>query len=113
MVVHPHRPETAYVFPLVADGERMPPDRRCRVYRTDDAGQNWRPLTAGLPQQAYHAAVLRDAMCSDQADPAGIYVGTRAGEVYASRDDGENWTLVADHLPDVLSVRAVAGSAGR
>ena len=109
LFVHPHRPDTVYVFPLVADGERMPPDRRCRVYRTDDAGGTWRALTEGLPQEGYYASVLRDAMCSDQADPAGIYVGTRAGEVYASRNDGDSWTLVADHLPDVLCVRAFAG----
>ena len=108
VVVHPQRAETAYVFPLVADSERMPPDRRCRVYRTDDAGGTWRPLTAGLPQYGYHAAVLRDAMCSDQADPAGLYLGTRAGEVYASCDEGESWNLIAGHLPDVLSVRAAA-----
>ena len=45
-------------------------------------------------------------MCADDADPAGLYVGTRNGEVYASTDDGEQWALVASHLPDVLCVRA-------
>ena len=45
-------------------------------------------------------------MCADDADPAGIYFGTRSGEVYASRDEGESWTQVAGHLPDILSVRA-------
>ena len=27
IVVHPHDPETVFVFPLVADGERIPPER--------------------------------------------------------------------------------------
>jgi hypothetical protein len=45
-------------------------------------------------------------MCADDVDPAGIYFGTRNGEVYASADEGEHWSQVAAHLPDVLSVRA-------
>jgi hypothetical protein len=51
--------------------------------------------------------VVRDAFCADANDPTGIYVGTRDGCVYASADEGDTFTLVADHLPDVLSVRAV------
>jgi hypothetical protein len=50
--------------------------------------------------------VLRDAMCVDDAEPAGVYFGTRSGEVFASRDEGETWTTVAAHLTDVLCVRA-------
>jgi hypothetical protein len=46
-------------------------------------------------------------MCADDRDPTGVYVGTRDGCVYASADEGETFTLVADHLPDVLTVRAV------
>lgn len=106
VVVHPRRPDTLYVFPLVADGERMPAGGACRIYRSDDAGDSWRALSDGLPQQGYYAAVLRDALSVDSGDPAGVYFGTRVGEVYASRDEGESWQLVADHLPDVLSVRA-------
>jgi photosystem II stability/assembly factor-like uncharacterized protein len=106
MVVHPHRPDTIYNFPLRADQERIPVDGQCRVYRSQDAGSSWQALDDGLPKDAYHAAVLRDAMCADTADPTGIYVGTRLGEVFASRDDGDSWTTIAAHLPDVLTVRA-------
>ena len=108
VVVHPHRPGTAYLFPLTADGDRMPPDRQFRVYRTEDAGSTWTPLSDGLPDGPYHAAVLRDAMCTDTDNPAGIYLGTRAGELYASADEGDHWNLVVEHLPDVLSVRALS-----
>ena len=100
------RTEGRDVFPLLADEERMPPTLRCRVYRSEDAGAGWRPLEAGLPPDPYHAAVLRDAMCSDGGEPAGIYFGTRAGEVFASVDDGDTWTALATHLLDVLTVRA-------
>lgn len=105
VVVHPHRPDTAYVFPLVADGERIPPNGQARVWRTDDAGATWRELGDGLPD-GFFAAVMRDAMCMDDAEPAGVYFGARDGSVFASRDEGERWSQVAAHLPDVLSVRA-------
>ncbi len=108
LLVHPNQPQTAYIFPLKADTERLPVDRRCRVYRSGDAGESWEALTQGLPQSGYHSIVLRDALCSDQGDPAGIYFGTRDGEVYHSQDSGDSWELLATHLPQVLSVRALS-----
>lgn len=105
VVVHPRRPDTAYIFPLVADGERIPPNAQARVWRTADAGATWRELGEGLPD-AFFAAVMRDAMCSDGGDPAGIYFGARDGSVFASRDEGEHWEQIGSHLPDVLSVRS-------
>lgn len=106
IVVHPHEPATVYVFPLIADGNRIPTDAKCRVFRSRDAGATWEALSNGLPDVPSYAPVLRDALCVDQADPAGVYVGTRDGCVYASADAGDNWTEVARHLPDVLTVRA-------
>ncbi|MGC9666255.1 WD40/YVTN/BNR-like repeat-containing protein [Planosporangium sp. 12N6] len=106
ILVHPHRPGVVYTFPLVADAHRYPPDFRCRVYRSEDAGATWTALTEGLPTEPFYPAVLRDAMGADDADPAGIYFGTRSGEVYASADEGDTWQRVAAHLPDVLCVRA-------
>ena len=50
--------------------------------------------------------MLRDGFTTDGQDPAGLYFGTRTGEVYASTDDGDSWRLLAQHLPPVLSVRA-------
>ena len=44
-------------------------------------------------------------MVADAAHPAGVYFGTRLGEVYASRDEGESWKMIASHLPDIMSVR--------
>jgi photosystem II stability/assembly factor-like uncharacterized protein len=101
----PRTPGTAWVVPLVADMQRVPPEGRLRVHRTRDAGETWTASSAGLPDDAW-TAVLRDAMCVDEADPTGVYLGTRDGCVYASADEGETFTLVADHLPDVLTVRA-------
>jgi hypothetical protein len=105
IVVHPHHPATVYVFPLVADGERIPPKGEARVWRSADAGATWTPSSAGLPDHFY-AAVMRDAMTTDQAEQVGMYFGARDGTVYASLDDGDSWSQIAAHLPDVLSVRA-------
>ncbi|MFJ4013511.1 WD40/YVTN/BNR-like repeat-containing protein [Streptomyces sp. NPDC090026] len=105
---HPHRPDTAYVFPITADSDRVPAERRCRVFRTGDAGASWEPLGTGLPQGDHFGTVLRDALCTDDADPAGVYFGNRNGEVYASADDGDTWQRLLAHLPDVLCVRAAA-----
>jgi photosystem II stability/assembly factor-like uncharacterized protein len=106
VAAHPHRAGTAYVYPLVKDEHRMPPGDRCRIYRTTDAGESWEPLAAGLPQDPAYVSVLRDALCTDDADPAGVYFGTRSGEVFASADEGASWMSVVRNLPDVLVVRA-------
>ena len=106
VVAHPSRPDTAYLLPLESDGFRCTPDGRCTVWRTADGGKSWEPLTSGLPQHDAHLTVLRDAFTTDGQDPAGLYFGTRSGEVWGSVDDGDTWRLLADHLPPVLSVRA-------
>jgi hypothetical protein len=107
IVSSPRTPGTAWVVPLVADMQRVPPDGRLRVHRTRDAGATWTELGEGLPDASW-TAVMRDAACADEGDPTGVYVGTRDGCVYASADEGDTFTLVADHLPDVLCVRAAA-----
>ncbi|WP_043649663.1 WD40/YVTN/BNR-like repeat-containing protein [Nocardia thailandica] len=108
IVAHPRRPGVVYTFPLDAEMDRFrfPPDGVCAVYRSDDGGVSWTAKTEGLPRVPFWAAVMRDAMCADDADPTGIYFGTRNGEVYCSADEGERWRLVASELPDVLCVRA-------
>ncbi|MEC4021076.1 WD40/YVTN/BNR-like repeat-containing protein [Streptomyces sp. H27-D2] len=106
IAAHPRRANVAYVFPINADIDRVPAGKRCRVYRTEDAGANWQALGAGLPQGDHYGTVLRDALRLDDDDPAGVYFGNRNGEVYASDDDGDSWRLLASHLPDVLCVRA-------
>jgi hypothetical protein len=107
VVAHPHRPGSVYLFPLLADARRIPPDGACRVYHSEDAGGSWHALSKGLPERGFWVAVLRDAFCTDGGQPAGLYFGTRGGEVYASADEGETWARIASHLPDVLCVRAV------
>lgn len=105
MLTHPRRSGTAWVIPIKADGERIPPEGQLAVHRTDDAGNSWTRLTDGLLQPEFNV-VLRDAAAVDSAEPAGVYFGTRGGSVYASADEGNHFTEVLTHLPDVLCVRA-------
>lgn len=102
--VHAHEPETIYVAPIKSDSEHFPLDGALRVYRSKTGGNQWEPLTKGLPQKDCYVNVLRDAMAVDSLDKCGIYFGTTGGQVYASADAGEKWAAIAEHLPGVLSV---------
>jgi len=106
MVAHPRQADTAWNFPLVADANRYPVENKCQVFKTTDAGKTWQAQSYGLPTAPFYSAVLRDALCVDDADPVGVYFGARTGEVFASADEGESWALVASHLPSVACVRA-------
>jgi photosystem II stability/assembly factor-like uncharacterized protein len=102
--VHAHDPDTLYVVPIKSDTEHYPPDGRLRVYRSRTGGNEWEPLTRGLPQRDCYVNVLRDAMAVDTLDPCGVYFGTTGGQVDASRDAGDSWTPIVRDLPGVLSV---------
>ena len=102
--VHAHEPETLYVVPIKSDGEHFPPDGKLRVYRSRTGGNDWEPLTKGLPQSDCYVNVLRDAMAVDSLDSCGIYFGTTGGQVYVSSDAGDNWSPIVRDLPAVLSV---------
>jgi len=102
--VHAHEPETVFVVPIKSDSEHFPLDGRLRVYRSRTGGQQWEPLTRGLPQQDCYVNVLRDAMAVDNLDPCGVYFGTTGGQVYGSADGGDNWAPLVRDLPPVYSV---------
>jgi photosystem II stability/assembly factor-like uncharacterized protein len=102
--VHAHEPETIYVIPIKSDSEHFPPDGKLRVYRSKSGGDEWKPLTKGLPQENCYVNVLRDAMAVDTLDDCGVYFGTSGGQVYGSPDGGNTWSPIVRDLPGVLSV---------
>jgi len=102
--VHAHEPDTIYVVPITSDSHHFPPEGKLRVFRSRAGGDEWEPLTQGLPQQDCYVNVLRDAMAVDSLDPCGVYFGTTGGQVYASPDGGDRWTPIVRDLPAVLSV---------
>jgi photosystem II stability/assembly factor-like uncharacterized protein len=102
--VHAHEPETVYVVPIKSDSEHYPLDGQLRVYRSRSGGNEWEPLSKGLPQKDCYVNVLRDAMSIDSLDDCGVYFGTTGGQVYASADAGDSWNAIVRDLPAVLSV---------
>jgi BNR/Asp-box repeat len=106
--VHAHEPDTIYVVPIKSDSEHYPPEGKLRVYRSRSGGDEWEPLTRGLPQQNCYVNVYRDAMAVDTLDECGVYFGTTGGQVYASADAGDNWAPIVRDLPAVLSVEVQA-----
>jgi photosystem II stability/assembly factor-like uncharacterized protein len=108
IVLHPRDPETVWVFPL--DGSfplgRVSPGGKPATYITRDGGKSWQRQDKGLPQRQGWFTVKRQAMTVDAHDPVGVYFGTTGGEVWASRDEGEAWTCLASHLPEIYSVEA-------
>ena len=102
--VHAHEPETIYVVPITSDAEHFPPEGKLRVYRSRTGGNEWEPLSNGLPQKDCYVNVLRDAMAVDSLQPCGVYFGTTGGQVYLSADGGDTWSPIVRDLPSVLSV---------
>ena len=106
--VHPRDPDTLYLIPLNGDIRgRYMPDAQAAVWKTRDGGGTWQAKRNGLPQENVFYGVLRQAMATDRLDPAGVYFGTSSGALYASADEGESWTAVAEHLPTILSVETM------
>jgi photosystem II stability/assembly factor-like uncharacterized protein len=110
--VHPRDPATLYLVPLNGDSlGRYVPDGKLAVWRTRDAGNHWAALREGLPQQNAYLCVLRQAMATDKLAPAGVYFGTSSGALFASRDEGESWNCIAQHLPVILSLETLVVEA--
>lgn len=104
MAAHPHDTGTVYIMPLEADMNRVTPGGAPAVYRTRDGGKSWSRLAKGFPQERAWLTVLREGLATDGKDPAGVYVGTTTGQLYASRDEGDTWSCIAPTLPPVMSV---------
>ena len=43
-------------------------------------------------------------MATDNPDDCGIYDGTTTGQLFHSRNSGDNWELLMEHLLPILSI---------
>lgn len=48
---------------------------------------------------------------SGSAGSRGVYAGTNSGTLFASADEGEHWTTIAQHLPPILSAETLVVEA--
>ena len=106
LALDPADPDTAFVIPEISGEQRVTPDGRLGVYRTQDAGASWELVSDGLPEPSW-TGVLREGMSFDAES---VYVGTQSGSVFAIAG-GSRWVEAASHLPHVLSVEAAEWSS--
>ncbi|MBK7707709.1 MAG: exo-alpha-sialidase [Acidobacteria bacterium] len=96
-------PNRVFILPIKADVERVFPEGKMRVYRSDDAGETWTALAKGLPQKDVYDCVLRDSMAATES--GAVAFGTTGGSVYFSDDNGDSWTCLGNHLPRITCLR--------
>jgi photosystem II stability/assembly factor-like uncharacterized protein len=89
--VSPHDPATAYVAATRYKLDDVQP----YLYKTNDFGQTWQRITAGIPEHDF-TRVIRE----DPARRGLLYVGTETG-IYLSFDDGASWQPLRLNLPAV------------
>ncbi len=102
--IHPHDPDTIYVIPEEGAEFRCPVDGEFAVFRSRNRGENWERLDNGLPNKRAYLSILRHAMTADSCDKAGIYVGTRNGQIFYSKDEGDSWEVLVNWFPPIYSV---------
>jgi len=106
IVTHPRAPDTAWVFPMDGSGDwpRTSPGGKPAMYVTRDAGASWQRQDAGFPREQAWWTVKRQALCNDDRDPVGLYLGTTSGELWSSDDEGASFRCLFRHLPHIYSV---------
>lgn len=87
------------------------------VYRSDDAGENWRPVNRGIraefmpeDQQFPEAGQCVHKVSASAVQPGRLYLQNHGG-VYRSDDAGENWQPIDAGLPANLAHPRRAGTA--
>lgn len=96
--------DTLFTIPIDSAEARYVPQGKLRVARSRNGGKTWKLLTKGLPQSDAFVLILREAMTSDDRDPAGVYFGTSSGTLFHTRDAGDSWNVLADNLPPIYAV---------
>jgi photosystem II stability/assembly factor-like uncharacterized protein len=101
MFLDPQDPDVVYVAGAEKSPREWPADGTANsaVLKSIDGGRTWRELRTGLPA-AINGGI--EAM-SRHTWPGGTMLSfaTAGGEIYASDDGGENWTLIAQGLAPI------------
>lgn len=100
----PTDPQTAWFVPGVKDECRVPVDGRLVVTRTQDGGESFEALSAGLPQEQCYDLVYRHGLDVSQ-DGKRLAMGSTTGNLWISEDRGEQWQSISTSLPPIYAVR--------
>ncbi|MEL7119549.1 MAG: glycosyl hydrolase [Bacteroidota bacterium] len=95
LAIDHHHPEIAWVIPAKSDQMRVAPDLALTIYQTTNGGANWKKKYNGLPQENCFDIVFRHAFCKKEEH---LFFGTNNGNLYHSKDQGTNWTLLSNNL---------------
>jgi len=104
IVVHPHSADTVYVMPL-EPMTRTCPGGAPAVWRSENGGGSWQPLTRGLPEKQSYFTVQRDAMTIDELASPALYFGTTTGQLWMGQEGGEHWRCLFGSLPPIHCVK--------
>jgi photosystem II stability/assembly factor-like uncharacterized protein len=73
-----------------------------RLWRSDDAGNSWQSIAAGLPVRwVTRITADPDNPNAVYATLSGFSLDEHAAHVYRSTNRGDNWTAIDSNLPDV------------
>lgn len=104
LVLDPRYPETIYVSAAEHNPARWrasgsPGYAGGKIYRSQDAARTWEPLGNGLPEKLQHEF---GALCLEScSDSCSLFTATTGGDVYASEDGGNHWSLAISGLAAV------------
>ena len=102
VVVDPKDGNTAWFVPAIKDEKRIPVGGKLVVSRTRDGGKSFDVLSRGLPDTFAYDLVYRHALAL--APDGTLAFGSTTGNVFASGDRGESWSVVSNYLPPVHAV---------
>lgn len=100
LVLHPRQPELMFIAAAASrPSEQQGPDTGTRISRSRDGGRTWEALGGGLPERM--APRVEALALEDWGDSFSVFAGTAAGEVYASDDGGEHWSLIIEGIAPI------------
>ncbi|KPK96105.1 hypothetical protein AMJ80_01950, partial [bacterium SM23_31] len=89
------------------------------LFKTVDQGNNWKAISPDLTANPDERSSAIVSVCESPVEPGVVWAGTNDGNVYLTKDDGVNWTLLNANItgaPQFYWVKRIEAShhaAGR
>ncbi len=72
-----------------------------RIGLSRDHGRTWKILSGGLPAPEQWRSAVEAMTLEEWDDSFSVFAGTTSGEVFATDDGGETWSLIASGLAPI------------
>jgi len=73
------------------------------ITETRDGGTSFRIHDRGLPQEPSYDLIYRHALVIDTSGDR-LAIGSTTGNLWASGNGGQDWTLLSAHLPPIAAL---------